>query len=280
MQLSWLILANTKDEVERKERCKTADRRRKSSEDSELRTIVAIISVERVPDEAAVAGFRAKHPDLPLELDRSSRNQWKAQSDARIADGKARRKIVAPVDHQVMVADQLRGIFCIDPLLDRLHRNEPVQPVGELRGHFGFGITGVPFTKERLPLEVRKLDRIAIDNCQLADACAGECWNDCAADASSSNDDETRTFELALSDAADLRQDDMPRVALKLGIREVHWPVEPKPPAPRVVSLRLSTSLNAAFNTGAGTSCAIRSPRRTGNGWVPRFARMTFTSPR
>ena len=87
-------------------------------------------------------------------------------------------------------------------------------------------------------------------------------------------------LSLLLPDSADLRQDDVPRVAFQLFVGEPHRPVEPKPPAPRLVSLSSATSRKSALSTGAGTSCAIRSPRRTSNGSLPRLARITFTSPR
>src|SRR5262249_23256484 len=42
-----------------------------------------------------------------------------------------------------------------------------------------------------------------------------------------------------------------------------HRPVCPKPPSPLVVSLSSGATSSAARTTGANTSCAIRSPRRT-----------------
>ena len=55
---------------------------------------------------------------------------------------------------------------------------------------------------------------------------------------------------------------------------------DPKPPEPRAVGSSDSTTLKSARNTGAGTSWAMRSPRRISNGSPPRLARITFTSPR
>ena len=57
-------------------------------------------------------------------------------------------------------------------------------------------------------------------------------------------------------------------------------PVLPKPPPPRVVSPRLEASSNTACATGAITSCAIRSPRASVTGSLPRFTTRTPTSPR
>src|SRR6185369_8233614 len=87
-------------------------------------------------------------------------------------------------------------------------------------------------------------------------------------------------FQFLLPDAADLRQHDLPRIAVEFGVGEGHCPVEPKPPAPRAVSLSSATSTKLALVTTAGTSWAMRSPRRTSNGSELRLARMTFTSPR
>src|SRR5258708_22877856 len=138
----------------------------------------------------------------------------------------------------------------------------------------------VALAKQRLAVEVGKLDHVVVDNRQRAYAGAGKRRNHCAADSARADDADRHGLELALPDAADLRQDNVPRIALDLCVGEAHRPVEPKPPAPRDLSPSVSTSRNAAFRTGAGTSWAIRSPRRTSNGSLPRLARITFTSPR
>lgn len=57
-------------------------------------------------------------------------------------------------------------------------------------------------------------------------------------------------------------------------------PVEPKPPDPRSVSSRLPVSTSRARETGAITSCAMRSPRRISIGASPRLMSSTPTSPR
>ena len=58
------------------------------------------------------------------------------------------------------------------------------------------------------------------------------------------------------------------------------WPVDPKPPAPRVLRGSSATSSNSARETGAITICAMRSPRAIITGSVPKFASTTCTSPR
>ncbi len=57
-------------------------------------------------------------------------------------------------------------------------------------------------------------------------------------------------------------------------------PVDPKPPAPRVVSLSPETSEKSARTTGATTICAIRSPWTIANGSEPAFMTITPKGPR
>jgi hypothetical protein len=98
MDVAGLVAADSDDRVDREQRRESSDRCGKGAEYAQLRAIVAILSVERVADEATVAGLRAEQTDLPLELNRRGRDQRDAESDARIADGQPGREIVASVD--------------------------------------------------------------------------------------------------------------------------------------------------------------------------------------
>ena len=280
VQLRKLIVADSDNGVDRKQCREAPHSARERSEHTEFRAIVAVVVVEGIADEASVAGSCAKESHLPLELHRSGRQQWQGKRDARVVHGQPSSEIVAPVDNQAMAVDECLGVLGSDPLLDGLHNDMPVQPVRELRCHFGLGIARVPLTKHGLALEVGQFDQVGIDNRQRADPCSRKCRNDRAADAAGSNNCDRGSLQLALADSANLRKHDVPSVALELRVSEVHRPVEPKPPAPRLVSPSVSTSRNAALSTGAGTSWAIRSPRLTSKGSEPRLARMTLTSPR
>src|SRR5215213_4581338 len=138
--------------------------------------------------------------------------------------------------------------------------------MNELARKLRLRVAGIALTEQRLPVQVRKLDDVIVDDGQLPDTSTRKCRNDRAADAACPDHGYPRCLELALSDSADLRQDDVPRVTIELAVRKTHRPVEPKPPAPRLVSLSVSTSRKLALSTGAGTSWAMRSPRRTSNG--------------
>ena len=92
-----------------------------------------------------------------------------------------------------------------------------------------------------------KLDHIVIDDGDLPDARSRQRRNDRAANATGADDGNACVTKPALPEAPDLRQDDVSRVALELLIGQAHCPVEPKPPAPRLVSPRVSTARKAAF---------------------------------
>ena len=109
---------------------------------------------------------------------------------------------------------------------------------------------------------------------------AARYWSAGAPDSARADQGHAGVEQPALAFAAYLLEDDVAGVAVELVVAKGHRPVEPKPPAPRRVESSSSTSRKPARSTGAGTSWAMRSPRRTSNGSSPRLARITFTSPR
>ncbi len=131
------------NEIDREQRGEAADGRGQRAEHAQLRAIVAILGVERIADEAAIAGPGAEQPDLPLELHRGRRDQRNAERDAGVADRQPRREIVAAVDDQVVAAEQLVGIVRVDPLLDRLRVDEMVEPLHELQRQLRLGLAGI-----------------------------------------------------------------------------------------------------------------------------------------
>jgi len=280
VQLAGLVVADAYDRVDRQQRREAADRAGQRAEDSKFSAIVAIVRIEGVADETAVAGLRAEEPNLSLELDGRGRDQRYASSHACVADSEPSGEIVAAVDDQIMATEQATRVVTSDPLLDGPRLNESIQTPDEGRRELGLGLSRVTFAEQGLAMKVRDLDDIRIDHRHSANATAGKRGDHRAADPTGADHRDIRCLQLALSDSADVGQHDMSRVPIQLLVGEGHCPVEPKPPAPRVVSPSVSTSRKAALVTGAGTSWAIRSPRRTSNDSLPRLARITFTSPR
>lgn len=243
MKPAGLILADSSQRVDGQKCSETSHCRGERAKDPKFCAIVAILCVERVPHETAVAGAMAEQADLSLELDGGCRDQRNAQSDRGIADGQARGKIVAAINDEVVTFKEPRGILNANMLLDWSGFHEMVETVYELECKVRLGIAGVSLSKKQLAMEVAEIDDIRIDDRYSADAGACKGWNDRAADAPCADHANVGRLELALACSADLRKDNMPRVPLELGVAEVHWPVDPKPPLPRLVSLKVSTSL-------------------------------------
>ena len=65
-------------------------------------------------------------------------------------------------------------------------------------------------------MEIGELDDIVVDDRQPPDPRAGQRRDDRAADPARADHGDGRGLELVLPDAADLRQDDLPRVAFEL----------------------------------------------------------------
>src|SRR5439155_2802748 len=106
----------------------------------------------------------------------------------------------------------------------------------ELEREVGLGIADVTLAIERLAVQVGEINCVRIDDGQLAHARTGERGDHGASYAARADHGDTRALQLALADSPDLRQHDVPRVAVELGVGKLHRPVEPKPPAPRLVS--------------------------------------------
>ena len=114
------------------------------AEHPELGAIVAILGVERVADEAAVAGPGAEQPDLALELHRRRRQQRNAELNAGVADREPSGEIVAAVNHQIVAGEQLVGIVRHRSVAGPASVDEAVEPMHELRRQLGLGLARHP----------------------------------------------------------------------------------------------------------------------------------------
>src|SRR5205823_2942157 len=113
--------------------------------------------------------------------------------------------------------------------------HEAVEALNELQSEIRLGIARITLAKEWLTVQIGQFDHIIVDDRQRANARSGKGRDDRATDPARADDRDICRLELALSHSPDLQQDDVPRVAFEFLVGEAHWPVEPKPPAPRLV---------------------------------------------
>jgi hypothetical protein len=75
---------------------------------------------------------------------------------------------------------------------------------------------------QHLPLQIGQVDAVVIDDAERADARRGEIEEEGRAQPARAHHQHPRFEEALLPDPADLRQDDVAGIALKLGVGEVH----------------------------------------------------------
>ena len=154
MQPARLILTDSDDPIDRQHRREAPDTGGERSEHAELGAIVAIVGVERVADEAAIAGPRTEQANLSLELNGRGGQQRNVEFDTSVADGQPGGEIVSAVYHQVVVGEELLRVVGVDPRLNGCSLHVAVQPLNELKREIGFRVAGVALAKERLPMQI------------------------------------------------------------------------------------------------------------------------------
>ena len=198
---------------------------------------------ETIEETAVLPGLNGTvDPDLGLELHRRGTDQWKLQAGAGIADCQAGYEIVASIDHQRMAVEKGSCIAAIDPVLDRNRFDERVDPADKVGRQDRLGQPGLVGPENRLAMQIGCIDDIVIDDRQLSNAGAGQRRDDGTADSAGANHDGAGLLQSRLTGTADLRQDDLACIALKLCVRKIHRPVEPNPPLPRAVSINSMAS--------------------------------------
>ena len=126
MDLARRLAAEADDLPDRLQRRPAAGDPRHRAEHAQLGAIVAILGVEGVADEAAIAGPvrlpAAPGADLDLEHADRRRDERDAQRRAGVGDDQPGREIVAAVDDDVGAGEQPAGIAGGQPLAGSLKR--------------------------------------------------------------------------------------------------------------------------------------------------------------
>src|SRR5688572_17516489 len=132
MELAGGVLAEADELADRLHRRPAAGDADHRAEHAKLRAAVAILGVERVADEAAVAGSvwlpAAERADLGLELADRGRDQREMRARAMVGHDQAGREIVAAVEHQVDAGEQIRDVPRAEPRVRTLEADGGIEP--------------------------------------------------------------------------------------------------------------------------------------------------------
>jgi hypothetical protein len=124
-------------------------------------------------------------------------------------------EVVRPVKHHVAAGDELLDIGVVDIGNDGLDLDARVY-LGEAcvcGDGFWQAIGCIGLLKERLPLEVRELDEIAVHYSQLPNTCASQHLGVRSPKGSAAQDQNTRLKQLSLTFGSDLAKEYLAAVA-------------------------------------------------------------------
>ncbi len=173
-----------------------------------------------ITNKAAVAGLgfipAAKRADLSVELADCCRNERHLGDEAQVIDDQPRRKIIASVDHDINAVEQCRCGFAGHPLAQRLHYDIGVKLAHNPFDHINLGRANIRLSIKYLALKVGSADDIIINHAQPANTRRCKILDSGAANPARTNDQDMRVQQADLPCPANLLQDDMAGVAIKL----------------------------------------------------------------
>src|SRR3972149_3083333 len=167
--------------------------------------------------EAAVAAL-ARQVDRRLAVEEEYRtvDERLLEEDAGVVHQVARREVVGAVHDDVVLADDPQRVLRVQRLLVRDDLDVRVVGLQRLLGREHLRLADVLVLVEDLALQVREVDEVEVDDADGADAGEGQVESDGRAEGAGADDEHLRVDDLALTDAADLGHDDVPRVARHL----------------------------------------------------------------
>ncbi len=164
--------AKSRDYADRLHRGEAAYQADHRPEDADFGAAIAIVSVMRVANEAAVARLAclppAKRTNLAVELANRRRHKRHLRRDAQLIDDQPRRKIVASIDHDINAVEQFWLSFAGYPLAQRGDFDIGVKLVGDPFHHVDLGHADISLGIEYLTLKIGATDNVIINDAQSA----------------------------------------------------------------------------------------------------------------
>src|SRR5690242_8835938 len=182
----------------------------------------------RLGEETAIARSLLESEDRCLSLETEDRpvDVGLAQQYARVVREIARREVIGAVDDDVVVANDVERVLGGETRLVGLDVDVRIHVANTLSRRLELGTADVFRAMQHLPLQVRNVDDIEIDEAERADACRGEIERERGAKRAGADEQDASRFELALPVDADVRKDEVPAVAQHLLIGQRGTAVE------------------------------------------------------
>ena len=177
-----------------------------------LETLAAAIGGEQARE--AWRQTRANGHSEPVAGDGGGVNPGLAGFDGEFVDQKPRLEIVGAVENYVETREQLPDVARVHIRYDAFHGYAGIEGPQFALGRHGLGerVAGVGFIEKSLALQVRRLDEIAIDDANAADAGTHEQIGRRRADRAAAHDDGTGRHQALLSLLAKTSEQDLPGI--------------------------------------------------------------------
>ena len=195
-----------------------ADRRAQHAEHAALGAGRHHAGRRRLRVEAAVARpvLGPEHRGLAVEPVDRAPDVGLAQQHGRVVDEVAGREVVGAVDDQVVGLEDLEDVGRVEPLLVQHDLDVGVGLLDRLLGADRLRLPDVGLAVDDLALQVRLVDDVEVDDPERADPGGGQVEQRGRAEAAGADDQHLGVLQPLLAGHADVRDDQVPRVAADL----------------------------------------------------------------
>src|SRR6201996_6448850 len=217
-QAAGEAVADAGDQLDRLVHLDRADRGAEHAEDAALGAGRNHAGGRRLRVEAAVAGavLGPEHAGLAVEpVDRAPHVRL-VQQHAGVVDQVTGGEVVGPVHDQVVRTENVERVVGVQPLLVQHDLDVRVHLKNASAGRFGLGTADVGDAVDDLPLQVRLVHHVEVDDAERADAGRGQVQQRGRAETAGPDHQHLGVLQPLLPGHAHVGDDEVPRVALHL----------------------------------------------------------------
>ncbi len=160
---------------------------------------------------------------LSFKTKDAPRDQGLFRKEAGIVHQESGAEVIGAVEHQVVVGQQGHHVLGGDGLLIRLHEDVGIQRLQKPAAGFDLGDPHVGRGVEDLPLQVREIHHVAVDQADRADACRSQIQRDRRPQTSGADDKDFGPAQFLLAFPSHLLEDDLPAVSFDLFFGKIHF---------------------------------------------------------
>ena len=159
--------------------------------------------------------------DLAVEAEDRAPDVGLAEDRGGVVDEVAGGEVVGAVEDEVVAGKELQGVGGVEPDVVQPDVHQRVQGRDGVAGGLDLGPAHVRHAVDHLALQVAQVHVVVVDDAQGAHAGGGQVEQGRRAEAAGADHQDLGVLEAALADRADLRNDQVPGVALHLVRRQV-----------------------------------------------------------